>query len=187
MATYYNHCQVGIVDASGNVNVIYPQTYASDVKVGTANKGIGIDTSSTVQSLITALGTAAIKNVGDLVTNSASSASTTQAYSCAQINSKLTELNSKMYSSPTDILSDKGAGTYTVTDLSKYKILICVLTYYVQLFDSLAVSTSKAIQWNYQLTLFHGGSIAKQITVKSKTSLTVADTMTNLQWYCYAI
>ena len=96
MATYYNHCQVGIVDASGNVNVIYPQTYASDVKVGTANSSIGITTSSTVQSLISKLGSAATKNVGDLVTNSASSSSTSQAYSCNQINSKLNELNSKM-------------------------------------------------------------------------------------------
>ena len=98
MATYYNHCQVGIVDASGNVNVIYPQTYASDVKVGTANSSIGITTSSTVQSLISALGSAATKNVGDLVTNSASSSSTSQAYSCNQINSKLNELNSKIHS-----------------------------------------------------------------------------------------
>ena len=96
MATYYNHCQVGIVDASGNVNVIYPQTYASDVKVGTANSSIGITTSSTVQSLISALGSAATKNVGDLVTNSSSSSSTSQAYSCNQINSKLNELNSKI-------------------------------------------------------------------------------------------
>ena len=97
MATYYNHCQVGIVDASGNVNVIYPQTYASDVKVGTANSSIGITTSSTVQSLISALGSAATKNVGDLVTNSSSSSSTSQAYSCNQINSKLNELNSNKY------------------------------------------------------------------------------------------
>ena len=97
MATYYNHCQVGIVDASGNVNVIYPQTYASDVKVGTANSSIGITTSSTVQSLISKLGSAATKNVGDLVTNSASSSSTSQAYSCNQINSKLNELNSKIH------------------------------------------------------------------------------------------
>ena len=33
MATTYNHAQIGVVDASGNVNVIYPQTYASDVVI----------------------------------------------------------------------------------------------------------------------------------------------------------
>ena len=33
MATTYTHCQLGVVDSSGNVNVIYPQTYASDVVI----------------------------------------------------------------------------------------------------------------------------------------------------------
>ena len=33
MATIYNHAQIGVIDSSGNVNVIYPLTYAKDVTV----------------------------------------------------------------------------------------------------------------------------------------------------------
>lgn len=33
MAAEYDHVQIGVIDSSGNVNIIYPQTYAKDVIV----------------------------------------------------------------------------------------------------------------------------------------------------------
>ena len=41
MATNYNHVQLGVVDANGDVNVLYPQSTAKDVSISrTSNSRI---------------------------------------------------------------------------------------------------------------------------------------------------
>ena len=70
MATTYNHAQIGIVDASGNVNVIYPATTGADVSI-TANSAIS-STATTVQALVSALKSGAIYTVSDSTTSPAS-------------------------------------------------------------------------------------------------------------------
>jgi len=59
MATTYNNCQMGIVDASGNLSVIYPQTKASLVSCDSGNYGGSsavTDVQSALNNLSTALG-----------------------------------------------------------------------------------------------------------------------------------
>ena len=57
MATTYNNCQMGIVDTSGNLSVIYPQTKASLVSCDSAKYG-GSSNVTNVQSVLNNLSTA---------------------------------------------------------------------------------------------------------------------------------
>ena len=60
MATTYNNCQMGIVDASGNLSVIYPQTKASLVSCDSAKYG-GSSAVTNVQSALNNLASAYVK------------------------------------------------------------------------------------------------------------------------------
>ena len=57
MATTYNNCQMGIVDASGNLSVIYPQTKANLVSCDSATYG-GSSNVTNVQSALNNLSNA---------------------------------------------------------------------------------------------------------------------------------
>lgn len=59
MATSYNHAQIGIVDAKGNVSVIYPVTDAKNVKVSSNSN---VPTAKTVQEIVSHLGELAFGN-----------------------------------------------------------------------------------------------------------------------------
>ena len=54
MATTYLNIQLSVVDASGNVNVIYPQTLASLVTTNPSTTGLS-STSTTVEKALTEL------------------------------------------------------------------------------------------------------------------------------------
>lgn len=57
MATVYNHGPIGVIDPTGNVNVIYPQTYAKDVLVEQGENNYLIDKNiNTVQQLAETIG-----------------------------------------------------------------------------------------------------------------------------------
>ena len=71
MATTYNNAQIGIVDSSGNVNVIYPITTGANVAI-TANSNYTSGT--TVQKLVSGLGAAAFKSVETDYTKNTSNA-----------------------------------------------------------------------------------------------------------------
>lgn len=72
MATNYYNAQIGVVDASGNVNVIYPITKAANVDLVATSY-------STVEACLAALGTAAFKNASDTYTATGSTVATTKA------------------------------------------------------------------------------------------------------------
>lgn len=62
MATNYYNAQIGVVDASGNVNVIYPITKASNVDVTSKVYGSGSATTvlqTALDNIVTALGSKA--------------------------------------------------------------------------------------------------------------------------------
>lgn len=96
MATTYNHCQIAIVDASGNVSVIYPITQAQDVSVVRTSNANLPTTVTTAQKLANALGALAFKNVADIISTDGATTSTTKTWSSSVINTKLTELSSKL-------------------------------------------------------------------------------------------
>lgn len=72
MATNYYNAQIGVVDASGNVNVIYPITKAANVDLVATSY-------STVEACLAALGTAAFRNASDTYTATGSTVATTKA------------------------------------------------------------------------------------------------------------
>ncbi len=96
MATTYNHCQIAIVDASGNVSVIYPITQAQDVSVVRTSNANLPTTVTTAQKLANALGALAFKNVADIISTDGATTSTTKTWSSSVINTKLTELSSNI-------------------------------------------------------------------------------------------
>ena len=57
MATNYYNAQIGVVDASGNVNVIYPITKATNVDVTSANYG-GSSATTVLQTALNNLASA---------------------------------------------------------------------------------------------------------------------------------
>ena len=57
MATNYYNAQIGVVDASGNVNVIYPITKADNVDVTSANYG-GSSATTVLQTALNNLASA---------------------------------------------------------------------------------------------------------------------------------
>jgi hypothetical protein len=94
MATTYTHAQIGIVDASGNVNVIYPITTGADVSIDRTSNANLPTTATTAQKLANALGALAFKNIADIISTDGSTTSTTKTWSSSVINSKLTALSS---------------------------------------------------------------------------------------------
>ena len=89
MATTYNHAQIGIVDASGNINVIYPITTGADVSITRTNTKLPT-AATTAQALANAFGKLAFADseISDSVT------STTKTWSSNKINTAITKLNS---------------------------------------------------------------------------------------------
>ena len=78
--TITTHCKMGIVDASGNVNVLYPQTTGSDVSITPTS----VVTATTVQGLVNNLKASAfISNFTGI--NDNSTTSTTATYSASKI------------------------------------------------------------------------------------------------------
>lgn len=65
MSTKYSHVQLGIVDASGNLNVLYPVNTAKDVSLIRTNTKIP-STVKTVQQFADVMGDLAFKNKNDL-------------------------------------------------------------------------------------------------------------------------
>lgn len=65
MSTKYSHVQLGIVDASGNLNVLYPVNTAKDVSLIRTNTKIP-STVSTMQQFADVMGDLAFKNKNDL-------------------------------------------------------------------------------------------------------------------------
>lgn len=65
--TTYTHVQVGIVDSSGNVNVLYPVNYASDVQVDKSKNKVIPSSISNLQELLNNIGEMAFSNGNDLV------------------------------------------------------------------------------------------------------------------------
>ena len=89
MATTYNHAQIGIVDASGNINVIYPITTGADVSITRTNTKLPT-AATTAQALANAFGKLAFADseISD------SETSTTKTWSSNKINTAITKLNS---------------------------------------------------------------------------------------------
>lgn len=56
MATTYNHVQLGVVDANGNVDVLYPQNTADDVSVSRSSNSRIPSSVSTLQGLVNNIG-----------------------------------------------------------------------------------------------------------------------------------
>ena len=63
MATNYYNAQIGVVDASGNVNVIYPITKADNVDVTSANYG-GSSATTVLQTALNNLASAVANAIG---------------------------------------------------------------------------------------------------------------------------
>ena len=90
--TTTTHCKMGIVDASGNVNVLYPQTTGADVSI-TPNSAAADAT--TVQALVNALTASAfISNFSGI--DDSSTSSTVKTWSANKINSEISTLNSNL-------------------------------------------------------------------------------------------
>lgn len=66
MATTYNHVQIGVVDASGNVSVLYPINTANDVTIDNTNSSLPASVSN-AQELIDNLGNMAFDDGEELV------------------------------------------------------------------------------------------------------------------------
>ena len=67
MATTYNHIQLGVVDANGNVNVLYPVNTAGDVSVDKSNNERIPSSVTNVQDMLDTIGTMAFDDGEDLV------------------------------------------------------------------------------------------------------------------------
>ena len=90
--TTTTHCKMGIVDASGNVNVLYPQTTGADVSI-TPNSAAA--SATTVQALVNALTASAfIQNFTGI--DDTSTSSTVKTWSANKINSEISALNSNI-------------------------------------------------------------------------------------------
>ena len=90
--TTTTHCKMGIVDASGNVNVLYPQTTGADVSI-TPNSAA--PNATTVQALVNALTASAfISNFSGI--DDTNTSSTVKTWSAHKINSEISALNSKI-------------------------------------------------------------------------------------------
>lgn len=66
MATRYNHIQLGVVNANGDVDVLYPQTTARDVAVDKSNSKIPHNVDD-LQELVSSFGEMAFENKDKLV------------------------------------------------------------------------------------------------------------------------
>ena len=95
MATTYSNAQLGIVDNSGNVKVVYPVTKATLVKMSTTR-----NSQTTVDGLLGTLGDCAYKNVSSIIDSgntfdgTASYTSTTTTFNQKQIANLYSQLNS---------------------------------------------------------------------------------------------
>lgn len=76
MATIYNHVQLGIVDAAGDITVIYPQTFAKDTVVEQKNNSYLLDNNiKSVQSFANVAGNdiltleSSTQNIEDITTS----------------------------------------------------------------------------------------------------------------------
>ena len=72
MATTYNDTQIAVIDASGNISVIYPRTKASLVSLSATSY-------SNVEDCLAALGTAAFKNTSNIYVATGNTVATTKA------------------------------------------------------------------------------------------------------------
>lgn len=151
MATTYNHCQIAIVDASGNVSVIYPITQAQDVSVVRTSNANLPTTVTTAQKLANALGALAFKNVADIISTDGTATSNTKTWASSVINTKLTELSSNL----SNLYFESGktnADMYTVGNWGSGEVnnlrWICPVTglyYLVMEFRSLNLSSTNYI------------------------------------------
>jgi hypothetical protein len=95
MANYYN-AQIGVVDASGTVNVIYPITKSTNVDVTSKVYGSGSATTvlqTALDNIVTKIGTIKSFAYSDLNTTYTSS-STSVAASASAVKSAYDTLNS---------------------------------------------------------------------------------------------
>lgn len=124
MATTYNHAQIGIVDASGNVNVIYPATTGADVSI-TANSAIS-STATTVQALVSALKSGAIYTVSDSTTSPTSGSKYLwSAYKVkSYVDGQISTLNSKIINIHTDNVSSTHNSLYVYLPVLEGYLLI---------------------------------------------------------------
>ena len=97
MSTTYTHTRLSIVDAAGNVNVLYPSTTGSDVTVSQANNTIlatkGI---TTVQGLADALRSSAFSDTIDpssLIDDTAGDGDTSVTWSADKITDALAQVS----------------------------------------------------------------------------------------------
>ena len=99
MATTYVHTRMGIIDASGDTYILYPQNTAADVSVSRANNSEIPSTVTNVQLLADALAASAFA----VPIDDTSTTSTTKSWSANKINSELSQLNSNL----TDTLNNR--------------------------------------------------------------------------------
>lgn len=97
MSTTYTHTRLSIVDAAGNVNVLYPSTTGSDVTVSQANNAIlatkGI---TTVQGLADALKSSAFSDTIDpssLIDDTAGDGDTNVTWSADKITDAIAQVS----------------------------------------------------------------------------------------------
>ena len=90
MSTTYIHTRIGVIDAAGDTNILYPQTTAQDVSVSRSNNSEIPNTVSNIQGLADAL----VASAFAIPIDDSSTSSTTKSWSANKINSALTQLNS---------------------------------------------------------------------------------------------
>ena len=151
MATTYNHAQIGIVDASGNINVIYPITTGADVSITRTNTKLPT-AATTAQALANAFGKLAFADseISD------SETSTTKTWSSNKINTAITKLNSKLTENFQDGCDTIVAGctTYGVTPTSNSPtdIVNAIKKIYTDRYNS-GYNNGKNTVKNFRITL----------------------------------
>ena len=178
MATTYNHAQIGIVDASGNINVIYPITTGADVSITRTNTKLPT-AATTAQALANAFGKLAFADseISD------SETSTTKTWSSNKINTAITKLNSKLTENFQDGCDTIVAGctTYgaTPTSNSPANIVEAIKKIYTDRYNAGksagALNTSFNIKMKFIIgaTILEGTFVAQVIITNNRPSIKV--------------
>ena len=126
MATTYSNAQLGIVDNSGNVKVVYPVTKATLVKMSTTR-----NSQTTVDGLLGTLGDCAYKNVSSIIDSgntfdrTASYTSTTTTFNQKQIANLYSQLNSNTtYVASGDLIFTDNKGSISSSNGWNWKELV---------------------------------------------------------------
>ena len=109
MATTYIHTRMGVIDANGDTNILYPQNTAIDVSVSRANNSEIPSSVATIQQLADSLAASAFA----IPIDDTSTSSTTKSWSANKINSELTALNSNLVNISPKILWHTDSPNYT--------------------------------------------------------------------------